>query len=116
MQIDSRHTQIRNKVTQNGKTAAAIFVLITLITGLSSCANKVEVPKDIRVSGEVTVRHEISISADMKALFHDQCSKEATQANIAPDFFDAYVDDCETAKEDAFIQAMMDFLEQEGGN
>lgn len=94
-----------------GKILTLIYLAALLLS--SSCANKVEIPAEHRVSGEVTVKHELVVSADMKALFKSQCETEATNQGITGETRSTWIQQCCVDKENEFLTLLAAFLSQE---
>lgn len=91
------------------------FLAMSVCLLLSGCFNKAEIPSEHKVSGGITIRHEVTVSIEMKQLFRDECEAEARQLQIPANQVEQFVTDCAAEKEAAFIQALLDFLKQESG-
>jgi hypothetical protein len=79
---------------------------------LSSCANKIEVPKKIELEAPkepttVVVRHEIVISIEMEQLFQDDCT-----ALLGSSATKEEIDLCVKTKENKFIADFLALIEQ----
>lgn len=91
------------------KSLSIISILILLL----SCANKVEVPKDVyqHVDGTVThiVRLEITLPETIIKNYQDQC-KATCLANL--DESQQCVDDCITTKETEYMNSILNLIQQ----
>ncbi len=91
--------------------------LLLLTSFLISCANKVEVPASVEVTGvpeEVRVVHVIEISAQMETVFNNECETLAEEAGITPEMtgYEEFVTTCVTDKTNKFIEDFMALIDQ----
>ena len=80
---------------------------------ITSCANQINVPKDIKVKVDapsettVYVVHEIAVSVELQAAFEDDCKKE-----LGPGATEQEVLACKNDKIQEYIEQFMNLLEQ----
>lgn len=101
--------------------------LLLLISFLVSCANKVDVPSEVKVTpapqevnvngipSEIRVIHVVEISAQMGQIFNKECSDLAIVAGLSPDTpeYKEFVDNCVLDKSNQFIKDFMALIQQQ---
>jgi len=77
---------------------------------MMGCSNKAEIPANVKVSGETTVRvvHQIEVSVEMQNVFTDECRTE-----LGEDAPTEALDLCRDKKVTDYINKFLDILNQQ---